>query len=58
VELGHVDLYLRDYFRVLRGINQDLYRQAIERNMERLKSQLATSRLHFPGFREANIKWV
>lgn len=56
VELDHVDLYLRDYFRVLKGVNQDLYRQAIERNMERLKSYLATPRLNFPGIRQVNIE--
>jgi hypothetical protein len=58
IELGHVDLYLRDYFRVLKGINQDLYRQAIERNMERLKSYLATPRHNFRGIRQANIEWA
>ena len=57
-ELGQVDLYLRDYFRILWGINQDLYRQAIDRNMERLQSLLATQRLPFPGIREAHSKWV
>jgi hypothetical protein len=57
-ELGHVDRYLRDYLRVLWGINQDLYRQAIDRNMERLQSFLAAPRSTFQGIREANIKWV
>jgi len=57
-ELGHVDLYLRDYLRVLWGINQDLYRQAIDRNIERLQAFLATPRLTFPGVGEANLKWV
>jgi len=37
VELGRVDLYLRDHFRVSRGIDQDLYRKAIERNVEHVK---------------------
>jgi hypothetical protein len=55
-ELGHVDLYLRDYLRVLWGINQDLYRQAIDRNIERLQSFLAAPRL--TGNRGAKIKWV
>jgi hypothetical protein len=58
LELGQVDLYLRDYSRVLWGINQDLYRQAIDRNIERLQSLLATPRLTFPGFQQANTKWV
>ncbi len=35
-ELGRVDRYLRDHFRVTRGIDQDLYRKAIERNVEYL----------------------
>lgn len=54
-ELGQVDRYLRDYLRVLWGINQDLYRQAIERNIERLQSYLAAPRPVFRGMREANI---
>jgi hypothetical protein len=57
-ELGQVDRYLRDYLRVLRGINQDLYRQAIDRNMDRLQALLATPRLAFPATREANLKWA
>jgi hypothetical protein len=56
-ELGQVDLYLRDYLRALWGINQDLYRQAIDRNIARLQSLLATQRLTFQGIGEANIKW-
>ena len=39
-ELGSVDLYLRDHFRVCYGIDQDLHRQAIERNMKHLKAIL------------------
>ena len=58
LELGQVDRYLRDYLRVLWGINQDLYRQAIDRNIDRLQSLLASQRLTFQGIREANIKWV
>ena len=58
LELGQVDLYLRDYLRIIWGINQDLYRQAIDRNMERLQSLLATQRLAFPGVREPHGKWV
>ena len=57
-ELGHVDRYLRDYLWVLKGINQDLYRQAIDRNMEQLQVFLATPGSTFQGIREANIKWV
>ncbi|MBU4356245.1 MAG: hypothetical protein KJ822_12990 [Proteobacteria bacterium] len=57
-ELGQVDRYLRDYLRVLWGINQDLYRQAIDRNMERLQAFLAAPRPTFQGTREANIKWL
>jgi hypothetical protein len=55
-ELGHVDRYLCDYLRVLWGINQDLYRQAIDRNMERLESILAAPRPTFQGIREAESK--
>ena len=58
LELGQVDRYLRDYLRILWGINQDLYRQAIDRNIERLQSLLATQRLAFPGIGEAHSKWV
>jgi hypothetical protein len=41
-ELGHVDLYLRDHFRVYRGIDRDLYREAIEENLARLQLLLKT----------------
>jgi hypothetical protein len=58
VELGHVDRYLHDYLRVLWGINQDLYQQAIDRNMERLQAFLAAPRPTCQGSREANIRWV
>ncbi len=37
LELGHVDLYLRHHFRACHGIDQDLYRVAIDRNIERLQ---------------------
>jgi hypothetical protein len=57
-ELGHVDRYLGDYLRVLWGINQDLYRQAIDRNIERLQVFLAAPRPTFREVREANIKWI
>ena len=56
-ELGQVDGYLRDYLRALWGINQDLYRQAIDRNIERLQSLLATPRFTFQGIRGAEAKW-
>jgi hypothetical protein len=58
MELGQVDRYLLDYFRVLRGINEDLYRQAIDRNMKQLQLFLAAPRSTFPGIREANTKWL
>lgn len=57
-ELGHVDRYLRDYLRVLWGINQDLYRQAIDRNMERLESILAAPRPSFQSILEADSKCI
>jgi hypothetical protein len=57
-ELGHVDLYLRDCLRALWGINQDLYRQAIDRNIAHLQSLLATHRLTFQGIGEPNLKWA
>jgi hypothetical protein len=37
LELGQVDLYLCDHFRVRWGIDQDLYRKAINRNIERVR---------------------
>jgi len=37
LELGQVDRFLRDHFRVRWGIDQDLYRIAIDRNIARLK---------------------
>jgi hypothetical protein len=55
-ELGHVDRYLRDYLRVLWGINQDLYQQAIDRNIKRLQSFLAAPRPTFHGIRNTNNK--
>jgi hypothetical protein len=58
LELGHVDRYLRDYLRILLGINQDLYRQAIDRNIERLQSVLSAQCLVFPGIGEPRGKWV
>ena len=55
IELGQVDRYLRDYLRVRWGINQDLYRQAIDRNIERLQSFLAAPRPTFQEIQEGNI---
>ncbi len=46
-ELGHVDCYLRDCLRALWGINQDLYRQAIDRNIARLQSFLSIQSLTY-----------
>jgi hypothetical protein len=57
-ELGHVDRYLCDYLRVVWGINQDLYRQAIDRNIERLQVFLAAPRPTYQGVRRAHMKWV
>jgi hypothetical protein len=57
-ELGHVDRYLRDYLRALCGIDQDLYWQAIDRNIERLKSILGIPKPSSQGFREAQNKWA
>jgi hypothetical protein len=57
-QLGHVDRYLADYFRVLWGINQDLYRQAIDRNIEQLQLFLGAPSPTSQGTREANSKWV
>ncbi len=52
VELGRVDLYLRDHFRVSRGIDQDLYRKAIERNVEHvifIKNNLEANGARYRG---------
>jgi hypothetical protein len=54
LELGQVHRYLWDYLRVLWGINQDLYRQAIDRNMERLQSFLESQRPTLPRTGEGN----
>jgi hypothetical protein len=45
LELGQVDLYLRDHFRVCYGIDRDLHRQAIEGNIQRLQLLLQLSKL-------------
>jgi hypothetical protein len=57
-DLGAVDRYLRDYLRVLWGIDEDLYREAIDQNMERLQSFLSAPRPTFQGIRRASVKWV
>jgi hypothetical protein len=49
-ELGQVDLFLRGHFRVRWGIDQDLYRMAIERNIDRLKTLLGKSEAPYPGW--------
>ena len=43
-ELGNVDLYLRDHFKVRWGIDRDLDREAIEKNISRLQHILE----HYP----------
>ena len=58
LELGQVDRYLRDYLRVVYGINQDLYRQAIDRNIERLQALLAAPKLNFQGNRKGHLDSV
>jgi hypothetical protein len=40
MELGGVDGYLREHFRFLWGVDQDFYRQAINRNIESLQNFL------------------
>ncbi len=47
-DLGHVDGYLHDHFRVRWGIDQDLYRDAIERNIEHLKALLGSLEANLP----------
>jgi hypothetical protein len=47
-ELGQVDSYLRDHFRVCYGIDQDLHRQAIEGNIQHLQLLLQASKLNHP----------
>jgi len=42
-DLGGVDEYLRDHFRVYCGIDKDLYRQAIDQNLECLQSLIASA---------------
>lgn len=49
-ELGGVDLFLQGHFRVRWGIDQDLYRMAIERNIDRLKALLGKVEAPYPGW--------
>jgi hypothetical protein len=58
LELGQVDLYLRDHFRVCYGVDLDLYRQAIEGNLQRLQLLLQISRLTTQGRGEARPSWA
>jgi len=57
-ELGRVDLYLRDHFRVCYGIDRDLHRQAIEGNIQRLQLFLQISKLSTQGIGEASPTWA
>jgi hypothetical protein len=58
VELGQVDLYLRDHFRVCCGVDRDLHREAIERNLARLQKFLQLSKLATQGIWEASVGWA
>jgi len=60
-EFGQVDGYLPDHFRVRRGIDQDLYRKAIDRNIECLQSVLEDREADYPtrpSAPDARICWV
>jgi hypothetical protein len=50
LELGQVDFYLRHYFRARHGIDRDLYRVAIDRNIQRLQSFLQYREASKPNF--------
>jgi len=50
-ELGQVDRYLRAHFRVRWRIDQDLYRKAIKRNLDRLQFILDNRRADYPNYR-------
>ncbi len=55
-ELGQVDRYMRDHFRVRWGINQDLHRLAIERNLGCLELVLENFAASYPEYvRRENI---
>jgi hypothetical protein len=49
-EYGNVDRYLRDHFRVRWGIDQDLDREAIERNIKYLKFILDHHEADYRGY--------
>jgi hypothetical protein len=49
-ELGQVDGYLRTHFLVRWGINQDLHRQAIDRNIRCLRSLLESRDRDYPKY--------
>jgi hypothetical protein len=52
-ELGQVDRYQRDHFRVRWGIDQDLYRKAIEKNIDCLKLVLENHHVDYPTCSES-----
>jgi hypothetical protein len=59
MELGGVDGYLREHFRVLWGIDQDFYRLAIERNLESLQTFLERWSGDLPAYSaQEDICWV
>jgi hypothetical protein len=57
LELGQVDLYLRDHFRVCYGIDQDLHRQAIEENIQHLQLLLQLSHLPTGEMEDFSPRW-
>jgi hypothetical protein len=58
-DLGGVDEYLRDHFRVYSGIDQDLYRKAIDQNLECLQSILENSAVDYQTYPEQeDICWA
>jgi hypothetical protein len=58
-ELGGVDGYLREHFRVHWGIDQDFYRQAINRNIESLQIFLENYAGDLPAYPvQEDICWV
>jgi hypothetical protein len=57
-ELGQVNFYLRDHFRVCCGVDRDLHREAIERNMARLRQFMQLSKITIQGIWEASLSWA
>ena len=49
-EFGNVDCYLRDHFRVRWGIDRDLLREVIERNMKYLKFIMEYHEADYPRY--------